>query len=334
MDRIPVPTLVVALALAGMSAAATAADPRTIDGNDTSLYWKVAQDQVVREIPAEDARRWTRDGIAREVALAYTIDRDGKVRDVEVLRHDPESASADWAVYMLEQYRYHPTDANAARTAVRTATTMTMGPPPVAASTQAPLRVEYEQLTQWWRPVGSPFEPGPAYGGSNPAQSVVVELTIDRDGVPRDVSVVDATPAGADGAWAHRFVSDDTRYLPAATNLERRPVIVRMPLTLALVGTALRIDGSSDAAARESFARMMDALPDPERLRLQLAVMQIALAGMGSVADMNRRYPGGLPTIVDIRDRVDGMTHAGILAAAAAEAARDGAPRLGISDRH
>ena len=74
-----------------------------------------------------------------------------------------------------------------------------------------------------------------------------------------------------------------------------------------------RIDASSDEAASSSFAAMIDALPPAEQAVLAVAMLKLNMRGVKSAYDLVGKPD---PSIVPIKDDVNGMTAAAIIALA------------------
>ncbi|MBK0053296.1 MULTISPECIES: hypothetical protein [unclassified Stenotrophomonas] len=74
-----------------------------------------------------------------------------------------------------------------------------------------------------------------------------------------------------------------------------------------------RIDASSDEAASSSFAAMIDALPPAEQAVLAVAMLKLNMRGVKSAYDLVGKPD---PSIVPIKDDVNGMTAAEIIALA------------------
>jgi hypothetical protein len=76
---------------------------------------------------------------------------------------------------------------------------------------------------------------------------------------------------------------------------------------------AIRIDGSSDAAADRSFQRMMESLKPDEQEMLSVALVQINLGDAQSVYDMLRDPNKQHPSAAHVRDKIAGMTASEII---------------------
>ncbi|NZA26689.1 hypothetical protein H0E84_09850 [Luteimonas sp. SJ-92] len=218
---------------AGAEPGAAPAGPLEVHPDALERYWLPRAAEMKRRVSEARQARWSRAGMATAVKLDYTIDAQGRVRDIEVAETAPAGASPEWAVWMLRQHRFEAAGEARDPVPVRTWTEMRMGPPPGA------------------RPGG-----------------------------------------------------------PAAA----------------------RIDGSSEEAMQDSLATMMAPLPEAQRTVLLTALLQLAVDGLGSEAEMRERFPDGAPSPAYARSRVDGMTREEILAEAEAASRAEGAPRLVLPD--
>ncbi len=76
----------------------------------------------------------------------------------------------------------------------------------------------------------------------------------------------------------------------------------------------LRIDASSDDAAKASFARMIEPLPAGKRQELQIAILVLNMDGVSSAYEAIQNPALRRPSIERIKDRVAGMTAEEIIA--------------------
>jgi len=90
---------------------------------ESSNYWTLDRRSQV------DARRLIGEPATalacRRAVLAYTVDSNGRVFDVEVLDAWPNEAAARYFVAMRQHFRYEATPANTDRTPIRTVGTNT-----------------------------------------------------------------------------------------------------------------------------------------------------------------------------------------------------------------
>ncbi|MBF6023436.1 hypothetical protein [Lysobacter niastensis] len=70
----------------------------------------------------------------------------------------------------------------------------------------------------------------------------------------------------------------------------------------------VRIDGTTDQSANESFNRMVEQIAPEKRMDLQVAMLLIVMDGVGSAKEAMTRPELRNPSIVLIKDRVNGMT--------------------------
>jgi hypothetical protein len=84
--------------------------------------------------------------------------------------------------------------------------------------------------------------------------------------------------------------------------------------SLACAWGAVRIDGSSEAAADHSFQRMMHTLKPDRQQALLIALMQINFAGVNSVTDTLKNAELQHPSAGRVRDKIAGMTADDIIA--------------------
>lgn len=106
-----------------LSLASAAEQPLVVESTELRNYW------------TPDPRPFSAAAIPRgvmstEVEVAYTINKKGKVGDVEVLSAKPDNTSATWAVRAIKASRYVATAANADHTPVRTTATITLSAKP------------------------------------------------------------------------------------------------------------------------------------------------------------------------------------------------------------
>ncbi|MBB1062007.1 DUF6694 family lipoprotein [Marilutibacter spongiae] len=71
---------------------------------------------------------------------------------------------------------------------------------------------------------------------------------------------------------------------------------------------APRLDATSDASAQSSFKQMIEALPGEQRIQLQLAMVAINLKDVKSAYEVVNDPSLQSPSIVRIKEEVDGMT--------------------------
>lgn len=95
----------------------------------------------------------------------------------------------------------------------------------VAAAPSAPLQLSQAERLKYWTPVQGTFRPAVAADSRKVkfAEKVTLEFTIDKRGRTRDISVLDAEPAGAYAGWATDVVKA-MRYTPTESNTARTPV--------------------------------------------------------------------------------------------------------------
>jgi hypothetical protein len=70
----------------------------------------------------------------------------------------------------------------------------------------------------------------------------------------------------------------------------------------------LRIDGTTDQTARESFARMVQSAGSEKARELQVAVLLIVMDRVGGASEMLSRPELQSPSISLVKDRVNGMS--------------------------
>lgn len=116
-------------------AACSATPPRTlvepefnaqvldVSREDSTNYWTIDRRSQV------DARRAIGEPATslacRRAVLAYTVDSNGRVFDVEIIDAWPDEAAARYFVAMRQHFRYETTPANSDRTPIRTVATHT-----------------------------------------------------------------------------------------------------------------------------------------------------------------------------------------------------------------
>ena len=96
----------------------------------------------------------------------------------------------------------------------------------------------------------------------------------------------------------------------------RKPILKAAPFmvaALSLVGAAcsaepVRLDASSDAAAKKSFDRMEKNLSPKLQRELIVAMVKLNMVGVNSAYDVVANPELQSPSIVRIKDRVAGMT--------------------------
>lgn len=91
---------------------------------------------------------------------------------------------------------------------------------------------------------------------------------------------------------------------------------------IAMAADPVRIDGSSDRAAERSFQKMMGKRDRDAQMQLAMAMLQINMAGASSASEMLANPELRKPSIMRIREQVDGMTAEEIVALAAAGGTR------------
>lgn len=77
---------------------------------------------------------------------------------------------------------------------------------------------------------------------------------------------------------------------------------------VAVASDPVRLDGSSDQAALDSFDLMRAELSQKKQADLVFAVLKINMDGVGSASEMLANPALRETTVARIRDRVDGMT--------------------------
>lgn len=77
-----------------------------------------------------------------------------------------------------------------------------------------------------------------------------------------------------------------------------------------------RIDASTDASIESSMARMMGALNPDQQIQLQMAILQLNLAGVSSARQMVGNPDLQHPTAAKVKDRIAGKTADEIIALA------------------
>lgn len=197
-----------------------------------------------------------------------------------------------------------------------------------ARAEATPPVVELGELTEYWLPAQTVIKPetGPPADEGVQSDSALVEILIDNAGRVSRAQVVEYAPEGSNPEWA-RQVASQMRFQPAPGNSGRAPVITRIPVAATDLD-ALRIDGSSDDAMLASIRAISASLPDQQKVLLRAALLQLSLDGIGSLEEMQERFPDMNPKVEFLRERLDGMTVSEILAEAAAASGEEGAPRL------
>lgn len=76
----------------------------------------------------------------------------------------------------------------------------------------------------------------------------------------------------------------------------------------AIAAEPLRIDGSTDQSANESFKRMIEEASPEKSRELQMAGLLIIMDGVGSAKEAIDRPELRNPSISLVKDRVNGMT--------------------------
>src|SRR6185312_14053697 len=74
------------------------------------------------------------------------------------------------------------------------------------------------------------------------------------------------------------------------------------------IADALRIDGSSDKAADESFGAMVNAESGEERQKLLIALVEINVAGMPGLGEAEASEASHHPSAARVREKIGGMT--------------------------
>jgi|SRR5690606_4550166 len=192
----------------------------------------------------------------------------------------------------------------------------------------APPLVDLDELTEYWLPAQAVIKPetGPSADEGMQSERALVEILIDDAGRVSQAQVVEYSPEGSNPEWARQVAAQMT-FNPAPRNTGRTPVVTRIPV----VGTdveAMRIDGSSDEAMRASVTAMLDSLSDEQKVLLHAALLQLSVDGIGSLEEMQERFPDMSPKVEFLRERLDGMTMQEILAEAETARGEEGAPRL------
>lgn len=84
--------------------------------------------------------------------------------------------------------------------------------------------------------------------------------------------------------------------------------LVLLAASAAQAAEPIRIDGTTDESARQSFAQMIAAASPEQVMVLQIAVFAIAMDGVGSAHELVARPELHSPSIGLIKDRVHGMS--------------------------
>lgn len=93
----------------------------------------------------------------------------------------------------------------------------------------------------------------------------------------------------------------------------RKTLNLLLAATLLSVASAqakepIRIDASSDAAARSSYDQMVESLPARKRQQLQIAILILNMDGVSSAHEVVNDPELQHPSIERIKGRVSGMT--------------------------
>ncbi|SEM09817.1 TonB family C-terminal domain-containing protein [Pseudoxanthomonas sp. GM95] len=103
------------------AAAPSETEPLVVESSKVSSYWTA------------DPRPFSPAGVTQlrgvkstEVEVAYTINKNGKVTDVEVLSAKPENTNATWAVRAIKASRFIASASNADHTPIRSTATVTL----------------------------------------------------------------------------------------------------------------------------------------------------------------------------------------------------------------
>lgn len=199
----------------------------------------------------------------------------------------------------------------------------------LAANPEPAIEVPASELVQWWTPSTSRViadaskKPAESTTQAVRATDVEVRFEIGQDGHVRDTRIVHSSPAEADADWAREVVGQ-LEFEPSASNSARKSVASTMSVRLHPDHTP-RIDGRTEQAAAASFKKMLQSLPEGQRMLLHVAVLQLNVEGMGSASDVT-----GELSVARVRDRIDGMTAVQIMAAAETSSRSPGAPKLMI----
>ncbi len=198
------------------------------------------------------------------------------------------------------------------------------------AEQPAPLQVTADQLGAYWTPSETLFQQEPQASHTNRAVEVDVQFDIGRDGRVAGARALSHSPADASPDWATEVVSG-MAFVATQENSDRQPVRSTINVRLQTQDDMPRIDGTTEATAQQSYQHLVSTLQPEKRLLLGMAMMQIGLEGMRSIADAQAagRYenPG---SILPIRERLHGMDFDGIMLEAAESAKQPGAPRMMI----
>lgn len=84
--------------------------------------------------------------------------------------------------------------------------------------------------------------------------------------------------------------------------------LVLLAASTAQAAAPVRIDGTTDENARQSFAQMTAAASPEQVMAVQMAVFAIALDGVGSAHEVVARPELQNPSIDLIKNRVQGMS--------------------------
>ncbi len=101
--------LLATLLVAFASVAAEQAPPLEVDTQDQ--YWAFD-----RTVPPEYPRKALKEGLTGYVRVLHTIDKNGKVRDIQVLESVPSDVFIRPTLRALKKFRYKPADTNPERT--------------------------------------------------------------------------------------------------------------------------------------------------------------------------------------------------------------------------
>ncbi|MEM7705919.1 MAG: energy transducer TonB [Pseudomonadota bacterium] len=87
--------------------------PLKVDTHDQ--YWAFD-----RTVPPEYPRKALKEGLTGYVRVLHTIDKKGRVKDIQVLKSVPSDIFVRPTIKALKKFRYKPTESNPDRTPIRT----------------------------------------------------------------------------------------------------------------------------------------------------------------------------------------------------------------------
>lgn len=106
--------------------AAAAADVPLVPNSELIRYWTPSSKPFSPTFrPTTNLKK-----MAEVVELAYTIDKRGRARDVQVLSFSPADTKPQWAVDAIKALRYTPAEGNPDAMPIRTETTVSFQGPP------------------------------------------------------------------------------------------------------------------------------------------------------------------------------------------------------------